>query len=40
VLNAFNESSPNRIGFHEADYGRIYGLVQPRTVRAGVKLGF
>ncbi|HEV7766946.1 MAG TPA: TonB-dependent receptor, partial [Thermoanaerobaculia bacterium] len=40
VLNAFNENSPNRVGFHEADYGRVYGLVQPRTVRAGVKLGF
>jgi len=40
VLNAFNENSPNRVGFHEADYGRIYGLVQPRTVRAGVKIGF
>jgi outer membrane receptor protein involved in Fe transport len=40
VLNAFNENSPNRVGFHEADYGRIYGLVQPRVVRAGVKIGF
>jgi outer membrane receptor protein involved in Fe transport len=40
VLNAFNENSPNRIGFHQADYGRVYGLVQPRTIRAGVKIGF
>ena len=40
VLNAFNENSPNRVGFHESDYGRIYGLVQPRIFRAGVKIGF
>jgi hypothetical protein len=40
VLNAFNESSPNRVGFHEYDYGRVYGLVQPRTMRLGAKLLF
>jgi hypothetical protein len=40
VLNAFNENSPNRVGFHEWDYGRVYGLVQPRTMRLGAKLSF
>ncbi|HEV7238741.1 MAG TPA: TonB-dependent receptor [Thermoanaerobaculia bacterium] len=40
VLNAFNEDSANRVGFHESDYGRVYGLVSPRTMRVGVKLGF
>jgi hypothetical protein len=40
VLNAFNENSPNIIGFHTGDYGRVYSIVQPRTYRAGVKLMF
>lgn len=40
VLNALNENSPNRVGFHQSDYGRVYGLISPRTVRAGVKFGF
>jgi len=40
VLNALNENSPNRVGFHEYDYGRVYGLVQPRTMRLGAKLLF
>ena len=40
VLNALNEDSPNRVGFHESDYGRVYGLVQPRTMRVGVKVAF
>ncbi len=40
VLNAFNSSSPNRIGWKQADYGRVYGLVSPRVVRAGVKFMF
>jgi hypothetical protein len=40
ILNALNESAPNRVGFHEADYGRIYGLVQPRTARLGAKIEF
>jgi outer membrane receptor protein involved in Fe transport len=40
VLNAFNENSPNRVGFHQEDYGRVYGLVTPRTVRLGAKIAF
>jgi outer membrane receptor protein involved in Fe transport len=40
VLNAFNENSPNRVGFREGDYGRVYSLVQPRTFRGGIKLIF
>ena len=40
VLNAFNENSANRVGFHESDYGRVYGIVSPRVFRAGVKIGF
>jgi len=40
ILNALNEDSPNRVGFHESDYGRVYGIVQPRTVRGGVKVSF
>jgi len=40
VLNALNENSPNRVGFHEGDYGRVYGLVSPRTYRGGVKFMF
>lgn len=40
VLNAFNEDSPNRVGFHQGDFGRIYGIVNPRTFRAGVKFLF
>ena len=40
VLNAFNEDAPNRVGFKQGDYGRVYGLVQPRWYRAGVKLSF
>lgn len=40
VLNALNEDAPNRVGFHDGDYGRVYGLVTPRIVRAGVKFQF
>jgi hypothetical protein len=40
ILNAFNENSPNRIGFRQGDYGRVYGLVTPRLYRAGVKFMF
>ena len=40
VLNAFNENAPNRIGFRQGDYGRVYGLVTPRLYRAGVKFMF
>jgi hypothetical protein len=40
VLNALNENSPNRVGFHQGDYGRVYGLVSPRTYRGGVKFMF
>ncbi|HVR44636.1 MAG TPA: carboxypeptidase regulatory-like domain-containing protein [Thermoanaerobaculia bacterium] len=40
VLNALNEDAPNRVGFHDGDYGRVYGIVQPRIYRAGVKLQF
>ena len=40
VLNAFNENSPNRVGFRQGDYGRVYSLVQPRVYRAGVKFLF
>lgn len=40
VLNAFNTNSPNRIGWRQADYGRVYSIVQPRVYRAGVKFIF
>ncbi|HEU5163806.1 MAG TPA: TonB-dependent receptor, partial [Thermoanaerobaculia bacterium] len=40
VLNAFNENSPNRIGFKTGDFGRVYSIVQPRTLRGGVKFTF
>ena len=40
VLNAFNDDSPNRMGFRQGDFGRVYNLVQPRTYRAGVKYSF
>ncbi|MGA7617343.1 MAG: TonB-dependent receptor [Thermoanaerobaculia bacterium] len=40
VLNAFNENSPNKVGFYEGDYGRVYSIVQPRTYRMGVKYSF
>jgi hypothetical protein len=40
VLNALNENSPNRIGFRQGDYGRVYSLVGPRMYRAGVKFVF
>jgi hypothetical protein len=40
VLNAFNENAPNRIGYRQGDYGRVYSLVSPRVYRAGVKLIF
>jgi outer membrane receptor protein involved in Fe transport len=40
VLNALNENSPNRMGFKSGDFGRVYGIVQPRTVRGGIKLSF
>jgi hypothetical protein len=40
VLNLFNENSPNRVGFKQADYGRVYSIVTPRVFRAGVKFLF
>ncbi|MGH9457372.1 MAG: TonB-dependent receptor domain-containing protein [Thermoanaerobaculia bacterium] len=40
VLNAFNEDSPNRIGFRPGDFGRVYGIVNPRVIRGGVKFTF
>ena len=40
VLNAFNESSPNIIGFRQGDYGRVYSITTPRTYRGGVKILF
>lgn len=40
VLNAFNENTPNRVGFREGDYGRVYSLVQGRTYRLGLKFLF
>lgn len=40
VLNAFNEDSPNKVGFGAGDFGRVYSVVSPRTSRLGVKLSF
>jgi len=40
VLNALNESSPNRVGYGQGNYGRVYSLVQGRTTRLGVKYSF
>jgi outer membrane receptor protein involved in Fe transport len=40
VLNAFNESSPSRVGYGAGDYGRVYGLVAPRIYRLGLKFDF
>jgi hypothetical protein len=40
VLNALNENAPNRFGVSQGDYGRVYGLVQPRIYRAGIKFLF
>jgi len=40
VLNAFNQSSPNLVGFHTGDFGRVYSIVQPRTFRGSVKVMF
>jgi len=40
VLNAFNAASPNLVGFHTADFGRVYSITAPRTFRGGVKLMF
>jgi len=40
VLNALNQSSPNLVGFHTGDFGRVYSIVQPRTFRGSVKVIF
>ncbi|HEX7418691.1 MAG TPA: TonB-dependent receptor, partial [Thermoanaerobaculia bacterium] len=40
VLNAFNEASPNLVGFHTGDFGRVYSITAPRTYRGGVKIMF
>jgi hypothetical protein len=40
VLNAFNANSPNRVGWRQADYGRVYSILSPRVFRAGVKFMF
>ncbi len=40
VLNVLNENSPNRMGFKEGDWGRVYGIVDPRTMRGGIKFTF
>jgi outer membrane receptor protein involved in Fe transport len=40
ALNAFNENSPNRVGWKAADYGQVYSLVIPRTYRLGIKYSF
>ena len=40
LLNALNTNSPNRIGWKQADYGRVYSVANPRTVRGGVKFIF
>ena len=40
ILNALNEDAPNRFGYYAGDYGRVYGLIQPRIYRGGVKFLF
>jgi hypothetical protein len=40
AMNVFNESSPNRMGYQQGDYGRVYSLVTPRTYRLGLKFSF
>lgn len=40
VLNALNSSAPNRVGYLTSDYGRVYSLVNPRTIRGGLKFMF
>jgi outer membrane receptor protein involved in Fe transport len=37
ALNVLNEDSPNKVGYTEADYGRVYSLVNPRRYRLTLK---
>jgi outer membrane receptor protein involved in Fe transport len=40
ALNVFNEDAVNLAGFRRADYGRVYSLENPRTVRLGLRVNF
>ncbi|MCG6949754.1 MAG: TonB-dependent receptor [Acidobacteria bacterium] len=40
VLNAFNENSPNKVGYTVDDYGEVQSLVVPRYYRLGLKFEF
>ena len=40
ALNAFNESSPNIVGYNQGDYGRVYSLISPRVFRLGLRFDF
>jgi outer membrane receptor protein involved in Fe transport len=40
MLNALNEDAPDSVGFHQGDFGRVYSIIQPRTMRVGVKYSF
>jgi outer membrane receptor protein involved in Fe transport len=40
ALNVFNEDAANLAGFRRADYGRVYSLENPRTLRLGVRFDF
>jgi len=40
ALNVFNEGSPNKVGYDQGDYGRVYGLVTPQVFRLGAKFDF
>ena len=40
ALNVFNEDAVNLAGFRRADFGRVYSLENPRTLRLGVRFDF
>jgi len=40
ALNITNEDAVNLAGFRPGDYGRVYSLENPRTVRLGLRLDF
>ncbi len=40
ALNVFNEDAANLAGFRRADYGRVYSLENPRTLRLLIRVLF
>jgi len=40
ALNVFNDGTPNKLGFTQGDFGRVYSLVGPRRYRLTLKFLF